>query len=118
MNLDPAAKMGGNGKIEKHIIRESFEGLIPDEVLWRQKEQFSDGVGYGWIDGLKDHAERLVSDEEMERASVRFPINPPATRKGTSTAPFLKSIFRRLRCEFRPWRQVCSLLNGEGTGME
>ncbi len=82
MNLDPAVKMGGKGKIEKHIIRESFEGLIPDEVLWRQKEQFSDGVGYGWIDGLKDHAERHVSDDELERASVRFPINPPVTKEG------------------------------------
>ena len=91
MNLDPAAKMGGNGKIEKHIIRESFEGLIPDEVLWRQKEQFSDGVGYGWIDGLKDHAERLVSDDEMERASVRFPINPPATKEGY----FYRTIFEK-----------------------
>lgn len=82
MSLDPAVKMGGNGRIEKHVIRESFEGLIPDEILWRQKEQFSDGVGYGWIDGLKDHAERLVSDDEMERASVRFPINPPASKEG------------------------------------
>ena len=90
MNLDPAAKMGGKGKIEKHIIRESFEGLIPDEVLWRQKEQFSDGVGYGWIDGLKDHAERLVSDEEMERASVRFPINLRQRKKG-----FYRTIFEK-----------------------
>lgn len=82
MELDAKAKMGGNGKIEKHILREAFDGLIPDEILWRQKEQFSDGVGYGWIDGLRDHAESKVSDEEMSRAAVRFPINTPDTKEG------------------------------------
>ena len=91
MSLDPQSKMGGNGRIEKHIIRESFEGLIPDEILWRQKEQFSDGVGYGWIDGLKDHAEQHVSNEEMERAAIRFPINPPATKEGY----YYRSIFEK-----------------------
>ncbi len=91
MSLDPEAKMGGNGRIEKHIIREAFEGVIPDEILWRQKEQFSDGVGYGWIDGLKDHAELHVTDEEMDRASVRFPINPPATKEGY----FYRTIFEK-----------------------
>lgn len=82
MSLDPTAKMGGSGRIEKHIIREAFDGVIPDEILWRQKEQFSDGVGYGWIDGLKDHAASNVSDEEMSRASIRFPINTPDTKEG------------------------------------
>lgn len=82
MRTDAAAKMSGNGRIEKHILREAFQGLLPDEVLWRQKEQFSDGVGYGWIDSLKDEAERRVSDEEMSRAAIRFPINPPATKEG------------------------------------
>ena len=82
MHTDPEAKMGGKGRIEKHILREAFEGLLPDEILWRQKEQFSDGVGYGWIDALKDEAERRVSDEELARAAIRFPINPPATKEG------------------------------------
>lgn len=82
MSLDPEAKMGGTGRIEKHIIREAFDGVIPDEILWRQKEQFSDGVGYGWIDGLKEHAASQVSDEEMSRAGVRFPINTPVTKEG------------------------------------
>lgn len=82
MNLDPTAKMGGNGKIEKHILREAFDGIIPDEILWRQKEQFSDGVGYSWIDGLKDHAASKVSDDEMSRSAVRFPINTPDTKEG------------------------------------
>lgn len=82
MRLDPKTKMGGKGKIEKHIIREAFDGVIPDEILWRQKEQFSDGVGYGWIDGLKDHTEARVTDDELARAAVRFPINPPVTKEG------------------------------------
>jgi len=82
MRLNPTAKMGGNGKIEKHIIRQSFEGALPKEILWRQKEQFSDGVGYGWIDGLKDFAEKSISDDELERAGVRFPINPPDSKEG------------------------------------
>ena len=82
MSLDPESKMGGPGKIEKHIIRESFDGIVPDEILWRQKEQFSDGVGYGWIDGLKDHSESKVTDEELARANTRFPINAPSTKEG------------------------------------
>jgi asparagine synthase (glutamine-hydrolysing) len=82
MSLDPESKMGGLGKIEKHIIRESFDGIVPDEILWRQKEQFSDGVGYGWIDGLKDHSESKVTDEELSRANIRFPINTPSTKEG------------------------------------
>ncbi len=82
MGLDPKSKMGGKGKIEKAVIREAFEGYIPEHILQRQKEQFSDGVGYGWIDGLRDHAESKVSDGEMERAAIRFPINPPVTKEG------------------------------------
>ena len=82
MSLDPEVKMSGGNRIEKHIIREAFDGIIPDEILWRQKEQFSDGVGYGWIDGLKDHAESHISDEEFSRAEIRFPINTPDTKEG------------------------------------
>ena len=91
MDMDPTAKMGGNGKIEKHILREAFDGIIPDEILWRQKEQFSDGVGYGWIDGLKDHADAKVSDEELARAAVRFPINTPDTKEGY----FYRTLFEK-----------------------
>ncbi len=82
MSLEPKEKMGGQGKLEKAAIRRAFEGYIPDGILYRQKEQFSDGVGYGWIDGLKDIAEAEVTDGEMERAAVRFPIHPPATKEG------------------------------------
>jgi asparagine synthase (glutamine-hydrolysing) len=92
MRLDPAAKMGGKGKMEKEAIRKAFPGLLPDEILWRQKEQFSDGVGYGWIDGLRDHAEERVSDEAMAHAAARFPINPPATKE----AYYYRTIYERL----------------------
>ena len=82
MNLDPEAKMSGPGKLEKEAIRKAFEGLLPESILRRQKEQFSDGVGYNWIDSLKAQAESRVSDEDLARASTRFPINPPSTKEG------------------------------------
>lgn len=92
MRMDPTAKMGGEGKMEKEAIRKAFPGLLPDEILWRQKEQFSDGVGYGWIDGLRDHAEERVTDEAFSRAAQRFPINPPSTKE----AFLYRSIYERL----------------------
>ncbi|MDI1252125.1 asparagine synthase B [Thermomonas sp.] len=82
MRMDAQHKMAGNGKIEKGILREAFEGYLPKEILWRQKEQFSDGVGYGWIDGLKAHAEANVSDVAFAEAATRFPINTPTTKEG------------------------------------
>ena len=82
MNLDPEAKMSGPGKLEKEAIRKAFEGLLPESILRRQKEQFSDGVGYNWIDSLKAQAESRVSEEDLARASTRFPINPPSTKEG------------------------------------
>ena len=81
MSFDAAHKMAGKGRIEKAVLREAFQGALPDSILWRQKEQFSDGVGYGWIDGLKAHAEQVVSDREFAAASTRFPHNPPATKE-------------------------------------
>ncbi len=82
MSLAPSAKMCGQDKIEKHILREAFEGYLPKEVLWRQKEQFSDGVGYSWIDSIKDYAEQSISDEEFAAADQEFPINTPDTKEG------------------------------------
>ena len=73
---------GGAQRMEKGILRAAFEGYLPDEILWRQKEQFSDGVGYGWIDGLKAHAESQVSDRELAAADKRFAVNPPQTKEG------------------------------------
>ncbi|WP_166839828.1 asparagine synthase B [Rheinheimera pleomorphica] len=81
MRLNPQAKMCGGGKMEKHILREAFDGVLPDEILWRQKEQFSDGVGYSWIDSLKAHAEKEVTDQQMATASFRFPVNTPDSKE-------------------------------------
>lgn len=91
MRTAPSAKRPSNGRIEKHILREAGRGLLPDSILWRQKEQFSDGVGYGWIDSLKAHAEHQVSDAQMAMAAQRFPINPPAGKE----AFFYRVLFER-----------------------
>ena len=92
MRMDALHKMAGNGKMEKSILREAFEGYLPQEILWRQKEQFSDGVGYGWIDGLKAHAEANVSDTAFAEAATRFPINTPMTRE----AYFYRDLFEQM----------------------
>ena len=81
MRLNPAAKMCPGGTMEKKILRSAFADMLPEEVAWRQKEQFSDGVGYSWIDTLKRIAEDSVSAEEMEHAPQRFPINPPRNKE-------------------------------------
>ena len=82
MRLNPESKMCTGDKIEKHILRTAFnESDVPESVLWRQKEQFSDGVGYSWIDQLKERAEEMISDSQMENAAFRFPHNPPATKE-------------------------------------
>jgi asparagine synthase (glutamine-hydrolysing) len=83
MNIDPADKMirAGEGRMEKYILRKAFDGWIPNEILWRQKEQFSDGVGYSWIDSLKAFAEKEVSDSAMANAAYRFPVKTPPTKE-------------------------------------
>ncbi|WP_281213904.1 asparagine synthase B [Shewanella insulae] len=81
MRINPEAKMSKEGRIEKHILRQAFEHKLPQEVAWRQKEQFSDGVGYSWIDGLKDHAEAQVDDLQLANAKFRFPYNTPETKE-------------------------------------
>ncbi|RPD86473.1 asparagine synthase B [Luteimonas sp. 100069] len=86
MRFDAAHKMIHRGsdsfqRMEKGVLRAAFDGHLPDEILWRQKEQFSDGVGYGWIDGLKAHALEHVSDRELAAAARRFPHDPPQTRE-------------------------------------
>jgi len=92
MRIDPQLKMTGPDRMEKHLLRRAFAHLLPESVAWRQKEQFSDGVGYGWIDALRDHAEQHVSDAEFADAATRFPIHPPATRE----AYLYRSIFADL----------------------
>ena len=91
MRMDASAKMAGGGRIEKAILREAFQGWLPDSILWRQKEQFSDGVGYGWIDSLKALAEREVADAALATAGYRFPVNPPQTKE----AYLYRTLFER-----------------------
>lgn len=81
MRLNPKDKMAGNGKIEKYIIRKAFEDYLPHEVVWRQKEQFSDGVGYNWIDSLKEIANKTVTDLQMDNVTSRFPLHPPLSKE-------------------------------------
>ena len=81
MRLNPEDKMSKDGKMEKWILRKAFEDYIPKEIAWRQKEQFSDGVGYSWIDSLKEITASRVSDEMMRNAARRFPINTPRNKE-------------------------------------
>ncbi|MEI6877312.1 MAG: asparagine synthase-related protein, partial [Spirochaetota bacterium] len=92
MNMDPERKMirKSEGRMEKQVLREAFDGWIPKEVLWRQKEQFSDGVGYSWIDSLKALVEREVSDSDLANAKHKFPVKTPNTKE----AFWYRSIFQ------------------------
>lgn len=81
MRINPVAKMCTGKTIEKKIIREAFQDMLPESVAWRQKEQFSDGVGYNWIDTLKAITDQAVSDEQMNQAAQRFPINTPRNKE-------------------------------------
>ena len=92
MGLNPTDKLCGGGKMEKQLLRECFGHELPAQVAWRQKEQFSDGVGYGWIDSLKALAADKVSPAELAGAAERFAYNPPTTREGY----LFRSIFDEL----------------------
>lgn len=81
MRLNPETKMCPGKTIEKRIVREAFADMLPEAVAWRQKEQFSDGVGYSWIDTLKEMTSKAVSDEEMAHAAERFPIHTPMNKE-------------------------------------
>eukprot|EP00775_Hariotina_reticulata_P001849 gene1849-2182_t len=95
MEIDPTEKMidKSKGRIEKYILRKAFDTpdnpYLPEHVLWRQKEQFSDGVGYSWIDGLKAHADAIVTDQQLAAAQHRYLDNTPRTKE----AYFYRSIF-------------------------
>jgi asparagine synthase (glutamine-hydrolysing) len=88
MSLNPKDKMISEGRMEKQLLREAFSDMLPDEIVWRQKEQFSDGVGYSWIDGIRDYASTQVSAKQLKQAARRFPFNTPATEEAY--------LFRRL----------------------
>ncbi len=92
MRLNPAAKMCPGKTIEKRIVREAFADLLPAEVAWRQKEQFSDGVGYSWIDTLKKVTAEAVTDDQMLHAAERFPIHTPQNKEEY----YYRSIFSEL----------------------
>ncbi|QIG90545.1 asparagine synthase B [Chryseobacterium sp. POL2] len=81
MRINPKDKMITPERMEKWVLRKAFEDLLPESVAWRQKEQFSDGVGYSWIDSLKQIAEETVTDEMMTQAKYRFPINTPMSKE-------------------------------------
>ena len=81
MRTNPGAKMCPGTTIEKKIVREAFADMLPAEIAWRQKEQFSDGVGYSWIDTLKKITSETVTDEQMAHAAERFPVNPPLNKE-------------------------------------
>jgi asparagine synthase (glutamine-hydrolysing) len=89
MRLNPSEKMITSDRMEKWVLRKAFEDMLPAEVAWRQKEQFSDGVGYSWIDTLKELVNSEVSDKQMEQASYKFPIQTPQTKEEY----FYRSIF-------------------------
>ncbi|APE05804.1 MULTISPECIES: asparagine synthase B [Alteromonas] len=84
MRLNPQDKMCLDGKMEKWILRKSFDNgdTLPAEVLWRQKEQFGDGVGYSWIDSIRDFVDNEVTDQQLATAEFRFPHNTPDTKEG------------------------------------
>ena len=92
MRLNPEAKMCPGKTIEKRLVREAFADLLPEEIVWRQKEQFSDGVGYSWIDTLKRITSEAVSDEQMAHAAERFPVHPPQCKEEY----YYRSIFAEL----------------------
>jgi len=81
MRINPQDKMISGERMEKWVLRKAFEDMLPESVAWRQKEQFSDGVGYSWIDTLKEMVEKEVSDEQMANAQYRFPIQTPASKE-------------------------------------
>lgn len=81
MRINPKDKMITPEKMEKWILRKAFEDYLPAEVAWRQKEQFSDGVGYSWIDQLKELVNEEVSDEDLKNAHHRFPVQTPTSKE-------------------------------------
>ena len=81
MRINPEDKMIKDGRIEKWVVRKAFEDMLPESVAWRQKEQFSDGVGYSWIDTLKAVVNEEVTDEQMANAHFRFPIQTPQNKE-------------------------------------
>ncbi len=104
MSMDAEHKRTRPGRIEKAVLREAFEGALPESILWRQKEQFSDGVGYGWIDSLKAHAEATISDVELAAAGAEFAFNTPGTKEAL--------LYRRLFARAFPGHSCAATVPG------
>ncbi len=98
MSFDAADKMVKPGGMEKRVLREAFDGALPDSILWRQKEQFSDGVGYGWIDSLKALAESSISDTELESAKSSYETNPPQSKEALMYRRIFDAQFPKEAC--------------------
>jgi asparagine synthase (glutamine-hydrolysing) len=101
MNIRPEERMitKKNQSIEKYILRAAFaDGYLPDEVLWRQKEQFSDGVGYSWINSIRSVASSHISDEEFELASKLYPVNTPISKEGFYYRKIFQEMFPHQTC--------------------
>ena len=81
MRINPQDKMINGERMEKWVVRKAFEDMLPESVAWRQKEQFSDGVGYSWIDTLKEVVDAEVSDEQLANAQFRYPIQTPQNKE-------------------------------------
>jgi asparagine synthase (glutamine-hydrolysing) len=104
MRMDATGKMAGSNRMEKSVLREAFEGCLPDAILWRQKEQFSDGVGYEWLDAIKACAAESVSDRELAAAAHRFPVNTPQTREAYMYRRIFERHFPHPSCALTvPW---------------
>jgi len=104
MGMDPALKRPAEGGLEKQILRDACADLLPEAITRRQKEQFSDGVGYGWIDALREHAAERVAELELETAMHRFPHNPPTTREAY--------LYRRIFAEHFPLDSCAACVPG------
>ncbi len=107
MRTNPKAKMCPGTSIEKRIVREAFADMLPQEIVWRQKEQFSDGVGYSWIDTLKRITSQAVTDEQMAHAAERFPVNPPLNKE--------EYYYRSIFAEHFPSESAARSVNQEAT---
>lgn len=93
MSIHASHKMCGGGKMEKHLLRTAFAGMLPEDILWRQKEQFSDGVGYGWIDTLKATAAHKVHDRQLAEAAERFPVGTPTSKEAYVYREIFEELF-------------------------
>ena len=94
MGIDPQEKMCSGTTIEKYILRKAFEDSLPAKIVWRQKEQFSDGVGYSWIDHLKKYTSEIVTDQMMADAATKFPIKTPLTKEEYYYREIFESLFK------------------------